>query len=263
MEIMNILTSIKNYFIKERKPINTLDDILNDSGRFLNYPGIENEELVMEFFKGKVIEPVVRFRSEFERQDNGRHLVIWQIQPDGRYWADEDGFGAESDYEIRLYSYVDEYGNFTAPFRIYNIGATKYFGTDHEEIFKQELEEKKAAEKKRERSGNTVDDDIKFLINKCLGVIIDEVEKWPFFTVFDIPKSKYMAQIVISKDAITKVKWRLRVGVLIEHTDKVLECYINFAYDKEEMLQFLTLQETKDDIFKTIKELNEKAPDRL
>ena len=42
-------------------------------------------------------------------------------QPDGFYWADEDGFGAENDSEIVLYADLDAKGVFKGPFRIYSI----------------------------------------------------------------------------------------------------------------------------------------------
>ena len=260
---MSIFSSIKNYFSKDRKPISSLDDILNDAGQFVNYPGIENEELLSEFFKGTVIEPVVQFRSEFERQDDGRYLVIWQIQPDGRYWADEDGFGAESDYEIRLYSYVDKYGKFEAPFRIYNIGDTKYFGTDREEIFKQELKDKKAA-----MQGNT-EESMSFIIDKCLvhlkKMCIEHLtpkQRKNIFVAFDIPDSKYMALIKVMRSYTVPNEWRMATGVMIEHTDKILE-YYGKSMSKEQILQYLESQEARDKIFKDVTELNKLAPDRL
>ena len=195
--------------------------------------------------------------------------MLWEIQPDGRYWADGDGFGAESDYEIQLYSYLDVQGKFTAPFRIYSIGTTKFIGTDLENKMKQELARKKEAEKKAEQRGETAEETMKRLINKCLEQLIEmskehltEKEKRPFFVVFDIPKSKYMAIIKIFRDPITKIKWRMSVGVMIEHTDKIIE-HIGSARDKEDLLSYLNSQEARNDVFKSVKELNEIAPDKL
>ena len=52
--------------------------------------------------------------------------MLWQIQPDGRYWEDDDGFGGSPDEEVTLYAFLDEEGNFDGPFRIYQVGMRKY-----------------------------------------------------------------------------------------------------------------------------------------
>ncbi len=36
--------------------------------------------------------------------------IEWTVQPDGRYWADEDGFGADNDREITLHGWIDANG---------------------------------------------------------------------------------------------------------------------------------------------------------
>ena len=59
--------------------------------------------------------------------------MIWMIQPDGRYWADDDGFGGSGALEVQLYAYIDENGKFLSKFRIYSLGIKDYFGTDLEE----------------------------------------------------------------------------------------------------------------------------------
>lgn len=41
---------------------------------------------------------------------NGIAEVSWQINPDGYYYMDEDGFGMTDDEEITIYSYVDRAG---------------------------------------------------------------------------------------------------------------------------------------------------------
>lgn len=43
--------------------------------------------------------------------------VSWQINPDGRYYMDEDGFGMTDDDEITIYSYVDRDGKPLVKFR--------------------------------------------------------------------------------------------------------------------------------------------------
>lgn len=43
--------------------------------------------------------------------------VSWQINPDGRYYMDEDGYGMTNDEEITIYSYVDRAGKLLVKFR--------------------------------------------------------------------------------------------------------------------------------------------------
>lgn len=43
--------------------------------------------------------------------------VSWQINPDGRYYMDEDGFGMTDDEEITIYGYVDRNGTPLVKFR--------------------------------------------------------------------------------------------------------------------------------------------------
>lgn len=53
-------------------------------------------------------------------------VLLWQVQPDGYYWADEDGYGMTPDEEVTLYADIDETGHFTGPFRLYRIGRQKF-----------------------------------------------------------------------------------------------------------------------------------------
>lgn len=41
---------------------------------------------------------------------NGVAEVSWQLNPDGRYYMDDDGFGMTDDEEITIYGYVDRMG---------------------------------------------------------------------------------------------------------------------------------------------------------
>ena len=83
----------------------------------------------------------------YDETENGR-ILIWTVQPDGMYWADEYRFGIEDDDEINLYAYVDDNGNFLSKFRIYSVGNTKFFGTDLEEKALRGFESRKATDKK-------------------------------------------------------------------------------------------------------------------
>ncbi len=44
------------------------------------------------------------------KYENGVAEVCWQLQPDGRYYMDEDGFGMTPDKEINIYGAIDRRG---------------------------------------------------------------------------------------------------------------------------------------------------------
>ena len=105
-------------FTNARKGI--LRVIVDDRGMIRDFPGIEDLEKIAPMIENGSMEPKVRFRTDFQRCENGI-MMLWQIQPDGRYWEDDDGFGMEHDMEIYLYSVLNEEGRFTAPFRLYRV----------------------------------------------------------------------------------------------------------------------------------------------
>lgn len=43
--------------------------------------------------------------------------VSWQLNPDGRYFMDDDGFGMTSDEEITVYGFIDQNANVVVKFR--------------------------------------------------------------------------------------------------------------------------------------------------
>ncbi len=48
---------------------------------------------------------------------NGVARVDWQLNPDGRYYMDDDGFGMTSDIEIEIYGFIDRRGNVLVKFQ--------------------------------------------------------------------------------------------------------------------------------------------------
>jgi len=48
---------------------------------------------------------------------NGVAEVRWQLNPDGRYYMDEDGFGMTDDIEIEIYGFIDRGGKVVSKFR--------------------------------------------------------------------------------------------------------------------------------------------------
>lgn len=58
---------------------------------------------------------------------NGVAYVSWTLQPDGRYYADEDGFGMEDDEEITIYAFIDCSANIIIPFQPMDDGLKKRY----------------------------------------------------------------------------------------------------------------------------------------
>lgn len=48
---------------------------------------------------------------------DGVAYVQWTLQPDGRYYADSDGFGMTDDDEINVYAFIDKMAHILVPFQ--------------------------------------------------------------------------------------------------------------------------------------------------
>ena len=208
------------------------EKFINKDKEFLNFPGIENEELVKKYMNLS-LEKYARFGICFDKTDDGRRILIWTVQPDGRYWADDDGFGMEDDDEINLYAYVDDDGNFLSKFRIYDIGNIKFFGTDKEEQVKRELETQKDYKK------NTTPDEImREYIDGAFKILLEN--DWPFYAVFDIPETNfYVAYVYIEK---RKPNWTMSVNLgrrIANSLEYICTTYIATNLDKDKMIEKL------------------------
>jgi len=89
--------------------------IVNSSGEIENFPGIEGGDWINDLEIPLGRKP--QFRFWIYAYEDGKALVEWTLQPDGRYFEDEDGFGAEHFEEITVYSYIDQEGCFTEAFK--------------------------------------------------------------------------------------------------------------------------------------------------
>lgn len=91
-----------------------IKEITDNLGNFLDFPGVESgkwtDQLTGEFYT------CIRYQSYISRFNRGISCFSWMVQPDGRYWEDDDGFGAESDQEIWLYALMDQDGKFVTKF---------------------------------------------------------------------------------------------------------------------------------------------------
>lgn len=89
--------------------------ITDERGFFLDFPGVVHGSWEYDV-KGKFV-PQVRFvNSIYPFGEDGLADFRWMVQPDGRYWADDDGFGMENDIEINLVSKLNKEGRFVTPF---------------------------------------------------------------------------------------------------------------------------------------------------
>lgn len=58
-----------------------------------------------------------QFPSFIREYRNGVARVDWQLNPDGRYYMDDDGFGMTDDEEIEIYGFIDTKGNVLVKFK--------------------------------------------------------------------------------------------------------------------------------------------------
>lgn len=89
--------------------------IVDEHGMIQNFPGIVEGD-----WRSSLEYPLDRktqFRFWIYAYKDGKAPVEWTLQPDGRYFEDEDGFGGENCEEIVLRSYIDTNGCFTEPFK--------------------------------------------------------------------------------------------------------------------------------------------------
>jgi len=83
--------------------------------QFVDFPGLAHGEWEKDIaMKDVIIEN--RFASFIYPFVNNKAVFSWIVQPDGRYWEDEDGYGMEPDNEVILYALFNKEGHFITPF---------------------------------------------------------------------------------------------------------------------------------------------------
>ncbi len=107
-------------FVNKEKNISK--QIIDQDGNILNFPGVEYTDKLIEEWGHRDITPVVKFEAVFEKVTEDKFIMVWTVRPDGRYWMDSWGFGAEDYESLSLYTYIDSEGNFMIPFKLYSIG---------------------------------------------------------------------------------------------------------------------------------------------
>ncbi|MBR1521454.1 MAG: hypothetical protein IJ635_09480 [Bacteroidaceae bacterium] len=57
------------------------------------------------------------FPSFIQKFKNGVAQVKWQLNPDGAYYMDEDGFGMTDDIEVNIYGSINREGKVVSKFK--------------------------------------------------------------------------------------------------------------------------------------------------
>lgn len=83
--------------------------------QFVDFPGLAHGKWENEIAMDRVIKEN-RFASFIYPFVGDKAVFRWMVRPDGRYWADEDGYGMEDDYEVNLYALFNKEGRFITPF---------------------------------------------------------------------------------------------------------------------------------------------------
>lgn len=81
-------------------------------------------------FSAKAWERARAFSAHFPTKigsfENGVALVSWQLNPDGRYYMDDDGYGITNDDEMEIYGFINKDCDVVQKFRaIKNINELK------------------------------------------------------------------------------------------------------------------------------------------
>lgn len=218
--------------------------IVDHDGFFADFPGIVQGRWTRylvgkyDFEKGRVC-----FRTSFEKQGNG-YRCFWEIQPDGRYWADEGGFGAENDAEIILYANLDARGVFKEPFRIYTINGRRV----------EEADEKDDRPKNRHTLEYLVSDTLSRLFVLLNEKIPDTGNFDPVCYCFDIPNSCYQANIAIENSKLYENKRYMRVFVARKYDDMAVNHYYSHL-TSDEMRAYIQSEKAVTDVINSIEAL--------
>lgn len=96
-------------------------EIMNGNMDFVNFTtddiDWESIRMLPEKAKRRAKEMSAQYPTFIERFRNGVAEVSWQLNPDGRYYMDDDGFGMTSDDEITLYGFIDPEMNVLVKFQ--------------------------------------------------------------------------------------------------------------------------------------------------
>lgn len=123
MEVVNTL------FIDYWKPRYLLNHNTRCAYEFMNEQGslvdVADSDIDWKSLRNIPDEYLVRvkirnamFPSFIHKFENGVAKVCWQLNPDGRYWMDDDGFGMTPDVEFNIYGFIDTTCRVIVPYQV-------------------------------------------------------------------------------------------------------------------------------------------------
>lgn len=92
-----------------------VSELTMQHGWIIDFPGVCPGKWQKELGECEP-EPYTSFVARVWHFCDGYACFEWMVQPDGRYYTDEYGFGAERDEEVTLYALLDEKGRFVTKF---------------------------------------------------------------------------------------------------------------------------------------------------
>lgn len=105
---------------------------MNEDTTFISFTTDDIDWKSLESLPDYMIERARRLSALFPtfvlRFQNGVAEVHWQLNPDGRYYRDDDGYGMTDDEETTVYGFIDAEMNVLEKFQ--------YIGNDRERLKK-------------------------------------------------------------------------------------------------------------------------------
>lgn len=124
-EDMEVIDSLFGQYWKPRFLLNhqsrTAYEFMDANARLLKVDDADIDwnslKGVPEDYISRIRARSARYPSFIRRFEDGVAEVQWQINPEGRYWMDEDGYGMTDDVAFNLYGYIDRECNPVVPFK--------------------------------------------------------------------------------------------------------------------------------------------------
>lgn len=113
------------------KPRFLIDNITKCAYEFMNgneiLRTITTDDIDWNSLEGVSVKAIERardldahFPTHVMKFENGVAQVSWQLNPDGMYYRDEDGYGMTDDDEVEIYGFIDRKGKVVVKFKNIN-----------------------------------------------------------------------------------------------------------------------------------------------
>lgn len=101
---------------KEKEAVQLVDD--NGNMVAFTLDDVDPKVIEMDVDSCNAKNLIARYRFYVYDFHGGQVLVDWTVMPDGRYFADEDGYGAEDCTELTATGIIDIHGVMINPFTV-------------------------------------------------------------------------------------------------------------------------------------------------